>query len=165
MSDCEVVSTGDILIKAGGRGTYSVAMDLIRNTKKELQIASFSFSDSMGELLDLFETLLLNGVRITVILNSPTTVGTTIKSNLGKLSKRFSDFTTYDFVGTSGRLLHSKVIISDRARALVGSANLSWGGLRGNYEIGILVKGEQAWEISKLLDEIAVVSERFRFDG
>lgn len=164
MSECEVVSTGDILIKAGSRGTYSVAMELIRNTKKELQIASFSFSDSMGELLDLFETLLLKGIRITVILNSPSTVGTTIKKRLGKLSERFSDFITYDFVGRSGRLLHSKVIISDRAEALVGSANLSWGGLKGNYEIGVLVKEEQAWEISKLLDEIAGVSEMFRFD-
>ena len=51
--------------------------------------------------------------------------------------------------------LHAKVIVADRKKAILGSANFSWGGMSSHYEIGVLVEGKDARTLSELVDEIA----------
>jgi phosphatidylserine/phosphatidylglycerophosphate/cardiolipin synthase-like enzyme len=51
--------------------------------------------------------------------------------------------------------LHAKVIVADRKKAILGSANFSWGGMSSHYEIGVLLEGKDAWTLSELVDEIA----------
>ena len=50
-------------------------------------------------------------------------------------------------------MIHAKVIISDRKKAVIGSANLTWSGMRTNYEIGTYVEGAEIWELSKIIDQ------------
>ena len=47
--------------------------------------------------------------------------------------------------------LHAKVIVFDDADHLVSSANLTFHGLRGNLELGVLVRGAVAVEMRALL--------------
>lgn len=51
--------------------------------------------------------------------------------------------------------LHAKVIVADRKKAILGSANFSWGGMSSHYEIGVLIEGKDARTLSELVDEIA----------
>ncbi len=53
------------------------------------------------------------------------------------------------------QMLHAKVIVADRKKAVLGSANFSWGGMSAHYEIGVLLEGKDAWTLSKLVDEVA----------
>jgi len=48
--------------------------------------------------------------------------------------------------------LHAKVIVVDRKKALVGSANLSLRGLMNNHELGVVVEGPVAAEIARAID-------------
>jgi cardiolipin synthase len=51
--------------------------------------------------------------------------------------------------------LHAKVIVVDRNKAVIGSANFSWNGMYGNYEIGLLLKGQHAWKLAKVIDVLS----------
>lgn len=53
------------------------------------------------------------------------------------------------------QILHAKVVVVDRKKAILGSANFSWGGMAAHYEIGIFLEGDEAWTLSKLVDNVA----------
>lgn len=53
------------------------------------------------------------------------------------------------------QMLHAKVVVVDRKKAVLGSANFSWGGMAAHYEIGVLLEGDEAWTLSKLVDDVA----------
>jgi phosphatidylserine/phosphatidylglycerophosphate/cardiolipin synthase-like enzyme len=46
--------------------------------------------------------------------------------------------------GANNSLMHIKCLIVDAHELLIGSANFTGSGMRKNYEIGILIKGETA---------------------
>jgi len=62
----------------------------------------------------------------------------------------------YDFTDPEKRQLHAKIIVADRKKAIVGSANLSWGGMYSNYEIGLLIEGEAAWKLAEIVDTLGI---------
>ena len=57
------------------------------------------------------------------------------------------------------KILHAKVIVVDEyrdtAKAIVGSANFSWGGLANHYEVGTYVEGEQAKTLGQMILSVA----------
>ncbi|NJK81663.1 MAG: hypothetical protein HC914_17990 [Chloroflexaceae bacterium] len=57
--------------------------------------------------------------------------------------------------------LHAKLALADKQRMLVTSANLTYHGLAGNVEVGVLVEGHVAAEavqlINRLIEEGVVV--------
>lgn len=57
------------------------------------------------------------------------------------------------------KMLHAKVVVVDREKAVLGSANFSWGGMSAHYEVGVLLEGPEAWTLSKLVDDVANSSE------
>lgn len=63
------------------------------------------------------------------------------ESNGGKLFQR--------------KMLHAKVVVVDREKALLGSANFSWGGMSAHYEVGVFLEGTEAYTLSKLVDDVA----------
>jgi len=51
--------------------------------------------------------------------------------------------------------LHAKIIVADGFESLISYANLSYHGLEGNIEIGLLLEsGQKATQIIKLFDEL-----------
>lgn len=50
--------------------------------------------------------------------------------------------------------LHAKLAIVDQQRMLVTSANLTYHGLTGNIEIGVLVEGSTTREVVNLLNKL-----------
>ena len=50
--------------------------------------------------------------------------------------------------------MHGKVLVADRARALVGSANFSAGGLGHNVEFGVIVEGEVAERMCRTVETL-----------
>lgn len=52
------------------------------------------------------------------------------------------------------RRMHGKVIVADRARVLIGSANFSVGGLAGNIKLGVRLEGAVAQEIHRTIEQL-----------
>lgn len=57
------------------------------------------------------------------------------------------------------KILHAKVIVVDEyrdtAKAIVGSANFSWGGLANHYEVGMYVEGIEAKALGQMILSVA----------
>jgi len=73
---------------------------------------------------------------------------------LNKLQK-YENFNLYFY--SDENPLHAKLIVSDGKRAILGSANISDGGLIQNdggliqnHEIAVYIEGEKAWTLKKL---------------
>ncbi len=55
-------------------------------------------------------------------------------------------------------LLHAKVVIADRARGYLGSANFSWRGMESNLEIGVPLDRQQAEAVDDMISYLEAKS-------
>lgn len=155
MSDAQVLVTGRHLAGSGLRAIGPVLQDLVQSAQNELHLIAYLVTDSAAPLVDLLESALDKGVKITLILNDFEGNSAEIKDRLRSLARshRHARFVTYS-EDESGPL-HAKVLVADRNKAVVGSANLSWGGLVTNNEIALLVQDSSAWALAGLIDRLA----------
>ena len=153
MSHVQIIGTGLEFIKSGIRGTESVIEEIIQNAKYEIQIMAFVFTSRSINILQLLERKAEEGVIITIIINNLNEQEPKIIDFLKYLTVRFSPYVTItDFNNGTSRQLHAKVVVVDRSRAVIGSANLTWSGMVNNYELGVLVDGSAARKIGSIID-------------
>ncbi|WP_299030001.1 phospholipase D family protein [uncultured Thermanaerothrix sp.] len=149
-----LLATGERLVGKGVRAFNSVLEEVLRSASREIQIAVYRIDTSAMPLLDILEEAARKGVRVLIILSAMDEQPAGIRKRLER-SGRSGGVRVVDFRSGGGGLLHAKTVVVDRQRAIIGSANLTWGGLIHNYEIGILVEGPEAWEIARMLDILA----------
>lgn len=56
--------------------------------------------------------------------------------------------------GASRETFHAKVVLADRNVAYVGSANLTAASRDYSMEMGVVLRGKAAWEVSEVLDAV-----------
>jgi phosphatidylserine/phosphatidylglycerophosphate/cardiolipin synthase-like enzyme len=152
LSHIEILATGPELIASGVRGTDPVVEELIRKAKSEIQMIAYRFTERASHILDILEEALERGVKVVLIVNHFESQDETIRARLLELSRKFDHAEIVDFRDPRGAPLHAKLLLADRKRAVVGSANLSWGGMFSNYEIGLLMEGEGVWKLAQVFD-------------
>jgi len=154
MSPIKILATGSDFLKEGVRGTGPVVEELMENINNELHILAYVISKHAEKFLGLIENALESGVKTTLVINNLKEQDDEVRDKLLQWKKKFSYFNLVDF-NRKGKTLHAKVVVVDREKAVLGSANFSWGGMSGNYEIGILLEGRDAWTLSRLVDDVA----------
>lgn len=152
MNKVQILATGLEFMKEGIRGIEPVIEELINSAQKEIHIMAYIFTPSALHILHLLNHAAERGVKITMVVNCIEFQDEQIKAWLNSASKKFPHVRVVNFCNPGDRQLHAKVIASDRRRAVIGSANLSWGGMVANYEIGILFEGDLAWKLAELID-------------
>jgi phosphatidylserine/phosphatidylglycerophosphate/cardiolipin synthase-like enzyme len=151
----EILGTGPQLLSKGLRGIEPVIEEIITDAVSEIQILAYLFTPQAVHLLDLLRKAAEKGVQITIVVNSLNSQHVTITNELKSLASRYPHFKLVDFRGQEDRQLHAKLVIADRKKAVVASANLTWGGLYANYEVGLLVEGDVAWKLAGIVDLLA----------
>lgn len=162
MNRIEILATGSEFIKKGTRAVEPVMEEIIRDSKSEIHIMAYIFTPKAIHLLDLLKNVAERGVRIVIIINNLYSLKKSIVQKLINLTKELPNIKIFDFKDSKGSQLHAKIVISDRRKAVVGSANFSWGGLYTNYEIGLLIEGDQAWKLAEMSDMLASKSDQLR---
>lgn len=161
MSGVRILATGPEFLREGVRGIEPVIEDLIASARSEVHIVAYLLTGQAAHILDLTEKAAGRGVRAIFLINRLEAQDEFIRSKLNSLCRSSPRITVYNFSDPEGRQLHAKVVIADRSKAVIGSANLSWGGLVTNYEIGVMLEGEVAWRLAALVDSfIAAMKER-----
>ncbi|MHA1949150.1 MAG: phospholipase D-like domain-containing protein [Candidatus Thorarchaeota archaeon] len=155
MNKVQILATGPELVTESIRGIEPVLKELIASAKEELQIVSYVLTPSALDILEMIREAARRGVRITLVVNQRKSLDKKIVSWLAGFENEFQYVRVIDYEDPEGKCLHAKVIVSDRKEAIVGSANLTWGGMVGNYEIGVLLEGEVAWKLGSLIDKFA----------
>lgn len=153
MTEVQILATGPEFIGEGVRGTGQVVEELITEAKNEIQILAYLFTKS-GKVISLLEKSLRKGIKVSIVINDMENQDVEVKTKLRELSSEFSNLKVIDFHRNSGEQLHAKVVVIDRKKAVVGSANFSWSGLTRNYEVGVLLSGEAAWKLGKIVDDL-----------
>lgn len=159
MSRIQILATGPELLKRGLRGIEPVTEELIREAENEIQILAYVFTPEAVHFISLLNDAAARGVKITMIINSLSTQHRMIKKELYLLASRFPNVKILNFRLGKGQL-HAKLLIADRKKAVIGSANFTWMGMYANYELGLLVEGETAWELAAIVDYISALLEK-----
>lgn len=155
MTDVEILATGQELISKGVRGFEPVMEETVRGATKEIQVVAYLITKQAMNLIDLLERAADRGIVVTIIVNRLEEQDQLIVGRLARIASRHGHFRVLNFTDKKGRQLHAKIMIVDRKRAIVGSANFSWGGMFSNYEIGLYIQGRPAWKLATVIDNLA----------
>lgn len=141
----------------GGRvGSVSSTLErLLSEARQEVLLTAYAIGTGAGLLLDQLDTVAARGVRVILLVNRYDEQPHGIRMRLDQIQRIHSWFEVHDFSPPNDQEnLHAKVVVVDRRRALIGSANLSHHGLSTNYELAVLVDGEAADVVARAIDHL-----------
>lgn len=161
----EVIVTGDLWGGYQGRRSIgAVLLELIEATKHELIVVAYRLSSAAPELFESMERALARGCAVTIVLDYSELPHESVCHKFENLRRSYPGFHVFKFIdsGERTRQLHAKMLISDRKRAVVGSANFSRNGLIDNHEIALLVFDRAAEELAAAADRLIDQGEKSR---
>lgn len=148
------VATGSPLIKWDVRSIQTVIEEMILDAEREILISVYTIGENPGDLLRLIEDAAARGIRIMMLINRMGDLKPALKETFDRMLSKYPNLKIYSF-DHEKYALHMKVFAVDRKKVLIGSANLTWKGLVENLELGVVVEGESAEKVSRLLEDLA----------
>lgn len=155
MSDAQVLVTGKYFAGLRLRAIGPVLQEMLLSAHDEIHMMSYLLTDSAAALVDLLGEVLEKGVRVTVVVNAYEGNSIPLLNRLQALGQKHRHARVFVYSDEQSGPLHAKVLVADRKRAVVGSANLSWGGMVTNNEVALLVRDSSAWVLASLIDRLA----------
>jgi cardiolipin synthase len=153
-NQAQVVVTG-LAWMGSGIGSIESAMERIfREADREVLVTSYAISNATDLVLDWFESALVRGVLIRMVVNRIHEQPVDVVDRLEGLYRAYPHFYLYGFADEREYDLHAKVVVADRRLALVGSSNLSRRGLLNNHELALFVEGKSAEQIASTIDKL-----------
>ncbi|ACO03206.1 MAG TPA: hypothetical protein DEP48_08290 [Persephonella sp.] len=143
----QILSSGYVFIEEGVVSVESKLLEMLDNTAHELFIIMYTISAKPENFWNKLENLLKNSVQVNFVIEGSIQHSTKTTDILNRLQK-YENFNLYFY--SDRNPLHAKLIVSDGKRAILGSANISGGGLVQNHEIAVYIEGEKAWTLKKL---------------
>jgi phosphatidylserine/phosphatidylglycerophosphate/cardiolipin synthase-like enzyme len=153
--------SGRLAIHAGARLTIGVLVELALEAQSRLVLASpyvnVASLLSDGVLANAIKHALDSGVEVEIA-----SAGANVKQlrSLLRLNKKGADYKLKLFQPKANALderqlgSHAKFCISDAKKAYLGSANFTTPGLGGHLEMGVLVEGKLAIQISRFWSDL-----------
>lgn len=152
---CELVITAPPSFRLKARRTEDVVSRLITEACRSITITGYSISDYFDGMLDSMIQKSTTGVYVNLYVNDVEKHGEQlqrVKSYRGQYLRLFEYNRVKD---DQMAALHAKMIVVDGVSSFVSSANLSYHGMQGNIEMGILTKSaDKAKTIEGLLKEL-----------
>lgn len=136
---CELVITAPTSFRLKTRRTEDVINDLITHAQHSIVITGYSITDYFEGMLDKMIQKSTRGVYVSMYVNDVEKYKELLqymKVYRGQYLKLFRYNKNRD---DQMAALHAKLIVVDGSKSLVSSANLSYHGLQGNIEMGVLV--------------------------
>lgn len=138
----ELVITAPNSFKLKALKTSIVVHDLINNAQRSITLTGYSISEYFAGLLEELLDKSRKGVYVNLYVND--FVGKQEQLDKLKLYKgRFLNI--YDYNKGSDRMaaLHAKMLVVDGFKTFISSSNLSYHGLEGNIEMGVLINSNK----------------------
>lgn len=151
------------------RTTGGVARDVIAGASQSLLVVGYSVTTDQHMSGLASKTLVAmgdaagRGVRVTAVLHRKEANRAALLRAWGTSAPRPDLYTWPEQPDDQMASLHAKVLVADRADALVTSANLTFHGFAGNVEMGVRVTGPPAATISKVFETLIRSGELVRW--
>ena len=148
-NEVHLVVTAPPSFSIKARSTMSVMDSMIRNAERNILMTGYSMSAHFSDLVDAVVEKSKKGVFVKFFVNDIDQQAhfDKISRNTGRFLKVYNYRAAKDKIAT----LHAKVISVDQEKTLITSANLSYHGLQGNIELGVLIHSKQ---VAKQIDDI-----------
>ncbi|AZN39560.1 phospholipase D-like domain-containing protein [Paenibacillus albus] len=136
---------------------FSTIHKLITDSREEIILASpFFEEEGVNMLANTLQYAIRRGVKVKIITRRTSENISIIKkliSNIdGGLRKNLLIYEYRERIEGESFTFHAKVLVSDRSRAYLGSANFTQYGFERNIELGVLLKGKQVIPLYSLLN-------------
>ena len=153
--------TGLAWLGAGVPSVQQEMMAIIGAARREITLCSYSITAGAAALFDELAVVASQGVLVTLIINNLRSQPSDIREKLRSRSPvSGQNLKLFDFSGPDlQQQLHAKVIVADRAVALVGSANMSFHGMVSNHELAVVLRGPVAEEIASRMDSLRTAAK------
>ena len=153
-------------LRQGTLDLRSALIDLIIGSQNSIVLASpFWDSKTLADLAIVLERGLQAGVQVSVLGRFNNKADMAVKLQLVKLAE-FPNFCIFDWYETNtldpfGALtFHFKAVISDAGeRAYLGKANFTVSSLRSRMEIGVILEGESALHLSRIVNTVLSIAK------
>lgn len=151
-----VVTTGLGWLGGGAGAIERTLIQLIETAQRELVLAVYVMSAGPSRVWEALEHAIDGGVSCTLLINRLNTQNRVTHERLQALRARHRpSFHLLDFVGeTDSDYLHAKIVVADRQRALVGSANLTAHGMLLSHELAVVIEGPTAEQIAARVETL-----------
>lgn len=134
MEDIQLVATGEKWVDYGVRSFSSVTKELMDSAKSELIMTVYVITDT--NTVSNIRNALERGISVEILMYSPDSLERNdALDEIFQLEREYSYLTIHQI---ADEVLHAKILISDNRKILAGSANLTFGGMVRNYEMGVL---------------------------
>lgn len=150
--EVRVLGTGLGWLGGGIESIQTNIEELIRNAQDEILVAAYSIGSGATEFVGFLEKAAGRDVDVRVIVNRFHDHPKSVRDNLIEVARIRPKFKLYYFAPVDGSDLHAKLIIADRRRAIIGSANLSRRGFVANHELAVLLEHREVAVLAKALD-------------
>lgn len=151
----ELVLTAPESFRLHARRTAVVVSEMISNAAKSITMTGYSISDYLADLLDVIIRKSQQGIRVRLYINDVDRQKNVLDRLLAWCGKFLQIYDYQKQENDKMAALHAKLIVVDRLTSLVSSANLSYHGMHGNIEMGVLMtSAEKAVKIEDLLNEL-----------
>ncbi len=155
LADIDIAVSGKYWVGNLGGSILTATREISENAKNEIQMTIYSFGKNIPEFLEIIRDLLKKNIRIQLVINKFNNQPIRVIHDLLKLMSQYQNLTLLDFNPPENEDLHAKIMVVDRTWALIGSSNISWHGYISNHELAIIINGEFAENIAKLVDKLA----------
>jgi HKD family nuclease len=136
---------------------FSTIHKLITDSRQEIILASpFFEEEGVNMLATTLQYAIRRGVKVKIITRRTSENTTIIKKLISSIdgSSRENLF-IYEYkekLDGESFTFHAKVLVADRSKAYLGSANFTQYGFERNIELGVLLKGKQVKPLYSLLN-------------
>jgi len=130
---------------------------MFNSAKQEVIVVAYRLTAGHGQLREALESSLARGMIVKIVINKEKDQHPVEKAFIDELLKRYSNLSVWDFDDDKNDMnvaLHAKLVVADRSRAVIGSANFSKNGLLENHEIAVCVSGSQARSTCVLVETL-----------
>ncbi len=152
-----LIVTGLGWLGGGTRAIENALLTLIGSAEHELALAVYSMTPGPDRLWASLGRALDSGIRCTLIVDRLDEQNPQMREWIRDVSRRHTDtLRVADFRGEDDNdHLHAKIVVADRRRAIVGSANLTAHGLLLAHELALSIEGPAADDIAGRMDLLA----------
>jgi phosphatidylserine/phosphatidylglycerophosphate/cardiolipin synthase-like enzyme len=157
-AQAHLVWTGPVGTVVPARSTLSVLLELIDTARQEIVILGYALTEGAAEVFAHLAAARQRGIRIVII-------GNRLEQRLPMIHAAWPAgvqlpelYTRPVSPDDPQSALHAKLALTDHRRMLVTSANLTYHGLAGNIEIGVLVEGDVAADAVQLINGLITES-------
>ena len=149
----ELVITTPDSFKLRSRKIRDVIEELLNSAEESIVFTGYSISDYFAEMIDTIIRKSQQGIYVTLYVNNAERQS--LERFLAYQGRFLKVYEYSKLKEDKMAALHAKILVVDKKKSLVSSANLSYHGLEGNIEMGLLIESpNKAKQIDELLKEL-----------